>query len=153
MKKGTGNLYVCCRVGGLRVGVNLDWVQEINRLTEPTFVPMMPGWLRGLVNLRGNLVTVVDLGSVVCGEAVENSGAARTVVVELGSEILGLVVDSVGDVVDVNGKPVEALPSHVPADQRSWFRGMVQLPNDLLLLLDVDALRRLESDGVRAGSA
>ncbi|MCB9879531.1 MAG: chemotaxis protein CheW [Planctomycetes bacterium] len=153
MKKGPGNLYVCCHVGGLHIGVNLDWVQEINRLTEPTFVPMMPAWLRGLVNLRGNLVTVVDLGSVVCGAPVEKTSAARTVVVEIGDEILGLVVDSVGDVVDVGGRAVEGLPSHVPASQRSWFSGMVQLPDDLLLLLDVNTLRTLEADGARAGCA
>lgn len=135
--------HVCCRLGSMLVGVALDRVQEINRLVEPTFVPLMEPYLRGVINLRGNLVTVLDLGVIVRGEPAGSSAKARTVVVEIGEEICGLCVDEVGDVVEVAPDDVETLPSHLPQEQRRWFRGMVQLPQQLLLLLDVAAINAL----------
>ncbi|MBL8735304.1 MAG: chemotaxis protein CheW [Planctomycetes bacterium] len=132
--------HVCCRLGSMLVGIPLDRVQEINRLVEPTFVPLMEPYLRGVINLRGNLVTVLDLGVIVRGEPTSTSSKARTVVVEVGEEICGLCVDEVGDVVEVAAADTEALPSHLPAQQRRWFRGMVQLPQQLLLLLDVASI-------------
>lgn len=139
------NKHVCCRIGGMLVGIGLEHVQEINRLVEPTFVPLMEPYLRGVINLRGNLVTVLDLGTIVRGQATTTGTRARTVVVEIGDEIVGLCVDEVGDVVEVDPTKLEALPSHLPADQRGWFRGMVQLPGELLLLLDVAAIGALGS--------
>jgi len=133
-------MQVCCRVGAMLVGIDLDRVQEINRHVDPTPVPLMPAHVRGLVNLRGSLVTVLDLGQVLRGQPTAVGARTRTVVVELGDETCGLVVDEVGDVVDVGQRRREPLPSHLPADQRRWFTGLVQLPAELLLLLDVDAV-------------
>jgi purine-binding chemotaxis protein CheW len=101
--------------------------------------------LRGVINLRGNLVTVLDLGTIVRGEPTATGTRARTVVVEIGDEVVGLCVDEVGDVVEVDPKSMEPLPSHLPADQRGGFHGMVQLPGELLLLLDVAAIGALGS--------
>jgi len=138
--------HVCCRIGGMLVGIGLEHVQEINRLVEPTFVPLMEPYLRGVINLRGNLVTVLDLGTIVRGQATSTGTRARTVVVEIGDEIVGLCVDEVGDVVEVDPNALEGLPSHLPTEQRRWFRGMVQLPGELLLLLDVAAIGALGSE-------
>lgn len=140
MRRVQEGMHVCCRIGGMLVGIDLDRVQEINRHIDPTFVPLMEPHVRGVINLRGNLVTVLDLGYVVRGTTTTNGVKTRTVVVELGDEVCGLIVDEVGDVVDIGSKRREALPSHVPAAQRRWFTGLVQLPDELLLLLDIDAV-------------
>lgn len=146
------NKHVCCRVGGMLVGISLAEVQEINRLVETTWVPLMEPWLRGVINLRGSLVTVLDLGTILRGASTATSTRSRTVVVEIGDEVCGLVVDEVGDVVEVDGKQVEALPSHLPASQRRWFHGFVQLADELLLLLDVSAIGRVGSEPAAAGA-
>jgi len=138
--------HVCCRVGGSLVGIQLSQVQEINRLVEPTWVPLMEPYLRGVINLRGNLVTVLDLGTIVRGRATPTTPRSRTVVVEVGEEVCGMVVDEVGDVVDVDRESIEPLPSHLPADQRRWYRGLVQLEGELLLLLDVRTIGQLGSE-------
>lgn len=142
MRRVQDGMFVRCQLGSLSVGIDLDCVQEIIRHVEPTFVPLLPPHLRGLINLRGSLVAVVDLGAVVRGVPMAAADAARTVVVASGGEALGLAVDAVGDVVDVGGRPVEPLPSHLPAEQRRWFRGLVQTEAGLLLLLDLDAVDR-----------
>jgi len=146
MRRVQEGMHVCCRIGGMLVGIDLDRVQEINRHVNPTFVPLMAAHVRGVVNLRGNLVTLIDLGHVVCGQATQDRPRTRTVVVEFTDEVCGLVVDEVGDVVDLGARGREALPSHLPAAQRQWFTGLVQLPNELLLLLDVDAVARFGLD-------
>ena len=138
--------HVCCRVGGMLVGIGLGQVQEINRMVEPTWVPLMEPHLRGVINLRGNLVTVIDLDTVVRGQPSTTGPKSRTVVVEVGDEVCGIIVDEVGDVVDVEATKVEPLPSHLPAEQRRWFRGLVQLADELLLLLDVNAIGLLGSE-------
>ena len=142
MRRVQEGMHVCCRIGGMLVGIDLDRVQEINRHIDPTFVPLMEPHVRGVINLRGNLVTVLDLGVVVRGEATANGARTRTVVVELGEEVCGLVVEEVGDVVDVGGLTKEPVPSHLPEDQRRWFTQLVQLPDELLLLLDLEAVGR-----------
>ncbi|MCC7396143.1 MAG: chemotaxis protein CheW [Planctomycetes bacterium] len=135
--------FVCCRLGSMLIGIDLSRVQEINRQTAATFVPLVEPYVRGLINLRGSLVTVLDLGVIVRGEATAESNKARTVVLEMGEEVHGLVVGEVGDVITVDHAKVEPLPSHVPAAQRRWFTGMLQLANELLLLLDVNAVGQL----------
>lgn len=146
MRRVQEGMHVCCRIGGMLVGIDLDRVQEINRHIAPTFVPLMPAHVRGVVNLRGNLVTVIDLGRIVCGQATQDGPRTRTVVVEFADEVCGLVVDEVGDVVDLGARSREAVPSHLPAAQRQWFTGLVQLPDELLLLLDLDAVARFGLD-------
>jgi purine-binding chemotaxis protein CheW len=149
---GRDSKHVCCRLGRTLVGIGLEHVQEINRLLEPTFVPLMEPYLRGVINLRGSLVSVLDLGHIVLGADTQPGVRARTVVVEVGDEICGLVVDEVGDVVEVRHDTIEPLPSHLPVAQRRWFKGMVQLPNELLLLLDVTAIGRLARDPDKLGA-
>lgn len=144
--------HVCCRIGSMLIGIGLDRVQEINRLVEPTFVPLMDPYLRGVINLRGQLVTVIDLGAVITRTEGKVTPRSRTVVVEIGDEVCGLVVDEVGDVAEVSANAIEPLPSHLPQEHRHWFRGMVQLQNDqLLLVLDVNAIGQLGSGVAKAG--
>lgn len=152
MKRAQNGMVICCRVGGLLVGIDLAATQEINRQVEPTFVPLLQPHVRGLINLRGNLVTVLDLGQIVRGSTTAGGAQTRCVVVELGEEVVGLLVDAVGDVVDTAGRRREALPTHLPQDQQQWFSGMVQLERELLLLLDVAAVGRFGT-AAAAGNA
>ncbi len=153
MSKPRDNKHVCCRIGGMLVGIDLGRVQEINRIVEPTFVPLMEPWLRGVINLRGSLVTVLDLGLIVRGESTATSVRTRTVVVEIGDEVCGLVVDEVGDVVNFESAALEPLPNHLPPEQRKWFRGLVQMATELLLVVDVDAIGQVGSELGKATTA
>jgi purine-binding chemotaxis protein CheW len=144
--------HVCCRIGGMLVGIALGQIQEINRMVEPTFVPLMEPWLRGVINLRGSLVTVLDLGILVRGESTATAAKARTVVVEIGEEVCGLVVDEVGDVVEFEASAIEPLPSHVAAEQRRWFKGLVQMQGELLLVVDTAAIALVGNEAGKVGA-
>lgn len=154
MRRVQEGMHVCCRIGGMLVGIDLDRLQEINRRIDPTFVPLLENYVRGVINLRGSLVTVIDVGQIVCGRPVKDSEQARTVVVELGEEVCGLVVDEVGDVVDISQMNREPLPRHMPAEHRRWFHGLVQLNKELLLVLNLDELAQVGRVAVKgAGTA
>jgi purine-binding chemotaxis protein CheW len=148
MRRVKEGMYVCCRVGGKLVGIDLDCVQEINRLVDPTPVPLMPPHVRGVVNLRGNLVTVLDLECIIRGERAAVGPRSRTVVLELGQQTCGLLVDEVGDVVDIEDLACESLSGLIAAEERRWYTGLVQLPDQLLLLLDIAAVAQRGSGAV-----
>ncbi len=131
--------YVSCRVGTTMLGVELSRVQEINRMVEATFVPRLPIEVRGLINLRGNLVTVLDLAQILDNRRSEPNRNARNVIVEHHGERFGLLVDAVGDVVTTTD-PLETLPTHMDPQQAKWFKGLVQLTDNVMLALDVDAV-------------
>ncbi len=131
--------WVSCRVGKSMLGVELSRVQEINRMVEATFVPRLPPEVRGLINLRGNLVTVLDLARILEQRPSVPARDSRNVIVERHGERFGLLVDAVGDVVTSN-QPLEALPSHMDPQTARWFKGLVQLTDNVMLALDVDAV-------------
>lgn len=140
MNQHTSGKFVSCRVGPLFLGIALEQVQEINRMVDATFVPRLQPEVRGLVNLRGALVTVLDLGVILHEQPSQSTGASRCVIVRLGEEMVGLCVDRVGDVLDCSEQEIEPLPSHLERANGRCFQGVVQLDTELLLVLDVDAV-------------
>ena len=143
--------YVTCRVGELLVGIPLGRIQEINRLVDATFVPRVPRTVKGLINLRGNLVTVLDLVRILHDRDAVVGRDSRNVIVDYEGERLGLIVDAVGDVATCDGLPIEPLPSHLEPAQARWFEGLVQYERGILLVLSVDAV--LLAQGVAEASA
>lgn len=138
-RRGQG-MFVSCRVGQLLLGIEIDRVQEINRLFDATFVPRAAPEVRGVINLRGSLVTVLDLARILDGGQTVGGEAARNVIIDFGEERIGLVVGAVGDVVDCRDRRIEPLPAHVERQHGRWFRGLVQLETELMLILDVDTV-------------
>ena len=142
---GVGSLIVC-RVGSIDLGISLDCVQEINRTVEATPVPRVEHAIRGLINLRGSLITVLDLGVLLAGQPLGNTRHSRNVIVEHRGERYGLVVDAVGDVVQAHELPTESLPAHVEPEAARFFSGLVQHGPQVLLLLDIDAVVSLRAE-------
>lgn len=149
MTTATTTTYVSCRVGKMLLGIDLGRVQEINRMVEATFVPRLPTEVRGLINLRGNLVTVLDLATILEQRTTVPQRDTRNVIVEHRAERFGLLVDAVGDVVTNENGSLEPLPSHMDPTQAKWFKGLVQLADNVMLALDVDAVldTKAESPG------
>jgi purine-binding chemotaxis protein CheW len=137
-KGNTKTSFVSCRVGGSLIGIELSRVQEINRMVEATFVPRLPPEVQSRDQIAAQVDQAGDLGRRL---GAHESGArrARNIIVHHHGERFGLLVDSVGDIVSAEA-PLEPLPSHMAARQAQWFRGLVQLADDVLLILDVDAV-------------
>jgi purine-binding chemotaxis protein CheW len=128
---------VTFRLGDRLAGIPIEAVCEILRVEEVTPVPDAPAVVRGVVNLRGAVVTVLDLRTVLSMGAVEVGPASRMVVVNSGDEIIGLLVDRVADVVSVDPEDREPLPANMETGDVRFFTGVYRVQADLLVALDV----------------
>jgi purine-binding chemotaxis protein CheW len=133
-------LVVVFTLGEEEYGIEISGVQEIIRLPKVTKLPGNDDYILGIVNLRGKIISIVDLKQKLMLRTSEANDETRVIVVDLGDKSVGLVVDEVEEVMKI---PTEML---VPAQnigsslQANYFRGVVRLDERLLILLDVNKI-------------
>jgi len=125
-------------------------VQEVIRYQEMTSVPLAPSAVSGLINLRGQIVTAIDLRCRLGLPLRENDELPMNVVVRDGDNAVSLLVDRIGDVVEVDDDLLESPPATVSDNVRSLIRGVYKLPDSLLLVLDTNEALA-ESDSLVKG--
>jgi purine-binding chemotaxis protein CheW len=130
---------VTFRLGELLLGIDIRCVREINRVVDITPVPDAPPQVTGVVNLRGEVVTVVDLRTVLELPAAEITPRTRLMIVQMDDEAIGLLVDRVADVATVQSTDEESLPANVRGIDSRYFTGVYRVGHDLLVVLDVSA--------------
>jgi len=125
------------QVGDLLLGIDIRQVQEINRNLQITPVPHAPEAVRGVINLRGEVVTVIDLRTVLGLENLEFNRSTRNVILKQGGEQIGLLVDSVAEVITCQATDIDPLPENLGGRESTCFSGVYKLPHGLLVLLNV----------------
>ena len=126
------------QLDGLLFGVEVERVQEVIRSVEVTPVPLAPRTLSGLMNLRGQIVTVIDLRRRLDLPDRPSESSPMNMVVRTGEGPVSLVVDRIGEVIDVSPTTMEERPATLTGQARELIRGAYQLPDRLLLALDLD---------------
>ena len=131
--------YCTLRIAGLHLGIEVLSVQEVLRAThELARVPLAPAVVEGLLNLRGQILTTIDLRRRF-GLPPRPAGIEPMwMIVRPADGPVALVVDSVGDVIELDAGTFETPPETVPASARALVRGVHKLPGRLLHLLDVE---------------
>jgi len=127
------------RIGDLRVGIDVDRVQEVLADPEITEVPLTDHAVVGLLNLRGQIITVVD-GRARLGIAAGDAPGRTHVILYAEGESVSLVVDVDDEVVEIDESTIEAVPSTVSETIRAAATGAHDLDGELLVLLDVDVV-------------
>ena len=125
------------RLDGDLYGVEVEHVQEVLRSQQLTRVPLAPIAVAGLINLRGQVVTAIELRERLGRPARPEGTDAVVIVVRLDGEAVSLLVDSIADVVDVDAADFEAPPDTLEGQSRDLIRGAYKLDGKLLLALDV----------------
>ena len=119
-------------------GVEVEHVQEVLRSQSITRVPLAPAAVAGLINLRGQVVTAIELRERLGRRPRPDGQEAVVIVVRLHGEAVSLLVDSIADVVDVDIRDFEAPPDTLDGVGRELIRGAYKLSGQLLLALDVN---------------
>lgn len=125
-------------VGDLLLGIDIRHVQEINRQLDITPVPNAPAHVRGVINLRGEVATVIDLRTVLGLPKVEPSPSTRNLIVHYQDESIGLWVDRIGDILSVPPNAIAPPPANVDGVDGRFFRGVHTMETEIVVLLDVD---------------
>ncbi len=119
-------------------GVEISRVHEIIRLQSVTRVPRAPAFVEGVINLRGKVIPVVDLRRRFSLPMSEHTRASRIVVVEIGDQVVGIIVDAVSEVLRVNTGVIEPPSPVVAGIDSEYLEGIAKLPDRLVILLDLD---------------
>ncbi len=124
-------------IGDALCGMDILNVQEINKLMDMTKVPQAPTYVTGILNLRGQIVTVVDLGKKLGLTSTELSESTRNIIVNSENEYIGLLVSSISDVVEAQWDKVEDPPANIGGVQGAFFKGVYKTQDRLIGILDV----------------
>jgi len=132
-------------------GMDILKVQEINKLMEMTKVPQAPDYMVGILNLRGQIVTIIDLGQKLGLGNVEISNESRNIIINAPGEHVGLLVSRISDVVMADPDRIEPAPANMSGIQGSFFTGVYKTENKLIGILDVKEVLRIESENLSRG--
>ena len=121
-------------------GINVMLVQEVLRVTEIAPVPGAPPYVLGIINLRGNVVTVIDTRSRFGLPPGDIDEASRIVVIESEKQVVGILVDSVAEVVELRGSEIDSAPNVGNEESSKFIQGVATRENDLLIVVDLNKL-------------
>lgn len=148
--------FVTVRLNNFLFGIDVNFVREINRLMDITSVYLAPNYISGLMNLRGQIITIVDpgirlnLGKRVitpksrCVVMKATSGFSSTDKISL-NDTVGILADSVGDIVTVDNSTIDQLPPNISELDGEYIDGVVSLENELLMILKIGILLQNET--------
>ena len=118
-------------------GVDIGAVREIIRLQEITMVPRTPQFVEGVINLRGKVIPVIDLRKRFALQVAAETGDNRIVVVDIGGQDIGAVVDAVTEVLRITSDSIEPPASVITTDDSGYLLGIGKLDDKLIILLDL----------------
>jgi purine-binding chemotaxis protein CheW len=132
---------VVFKIGPEEFGVEIMNVQEIIRMTNITKIPQASGYVKGIINLRGRIIVVINLNVIMGMEGKEQDENTRIIVADIGETVMGFIVDSVSEVIRLPESSVEPAPA-VIANKigTEYVRGVGKMENRLLILLDLDKI-------------
>ena len=140
--------YCTFRLDGFLFGITVAHVQEVLRFQQMTRVPLAASQVKGLINLRGQIVTAIDLRTRLCMGERGGEHAPMNVILRMEGGAVSLLVDSIEDVVEVDEELFEVPPNQLAGPARELVQGVFKLDGELLLVLDAPRA----AEGVGAGA-
>ena len=132
--------WVTYKLGEETYGINVMQVQEVLRHTEIAPVPGAPDYVLGIINLRGNVVTVIDTRARFGLEPTDLTDSTRIVIIESEEQVLGILVDSVAEVVYLRSSEIDSAPNVGTEESAKFIQGVSTRDGQLLILVDLNKL-------------
>lgn len=145
--------FLTFRLGGEEYGIDILRVQEIRSYEEPTRIANSPSFIKGVVNLRGVIVPVVDLRIKLGCETVEYNGFTVVIVLNVKGRVVGAVVDSVSDVLELPREAIKPAPEMSTSSvDTAFITGIASVGERMLILMDIESLMSSPDMGLIDGS-
>ncbi len=132
--------WVTFEMDGEAYGISVSEVHEVLRFTEIAPVPGAPSYIIGIINLRGNVVTVIDTRSRFGLPSREIDDSTRIIINQIDGQQVGILVDGVAEVVDIHASDIEPAPNVGNDDTSRYIRGVTSINGELLIIIDVAKL-------------
>jgi purine-binding chemotaxis protein CheW len=132
--------WVTYKLGDETYGINVMQVQEVLRHTEIAPVPGAPDYVLGIINLRGNVVTVIDTRSRFGLSSCDITDNTRIVIIESDDQVVGILVDSVAEVVYLRSSEIDSAPNVGTEESAKFIQGVSNRDGELLILVDLNKL-------------
>jgi purine-binding chemotaxis protein CheW len=133
---------------GLWFGIKVEEIQEVLRYLEITPVPLAPPAILGLINLRGQIITAIDLRRRLGLSELAVSRQSINIVVRGGEDTASFLVDTLGEVVEVEKETLETPPDTIDAANRVLIRGVHKLKDGLMHIVNTEEAMRLVAEGI-----
>lgn len=143
-----GGEFLTFRLGGEEYGIDILKVQEIRSYEPPTRIANAPEFIKGVVNLRGVIVPIVDLRLRLGCESAEYSALTVVIVLNVKGRVVGAVVDSVSDVLELAKDAIKPAPEMASAVDASFITGIGSVGERMLILMDIEGLMASEEMGL-----
>ncbi|MCK8818186.1 chemotaxis protein CheW [Natroniella sulfidigena] len=127
-------------IGSEKFGIKITRVHEIVRMKEITELPNSSKYMEGIINLRGDIVSVIDLRKRFNLEQIESTNDTRIIVVEFEGQDVGVVVDNVSEVLHIQNSDVDLPPKSMAGIKEDYLKGIVKVDEDIIILLNLDNL-------------
>ncbi|MCL6120364.1 MAG: chemotaxis protein CheW [Deltaproteobacteria bacterium] len=131
---------VTFKLGNEEFALDILKVQEINRVVEITKVPKAPDFVEGVINLRGRVIPIVDIRKKFHLKIKEATKETRIIVVNIMNKTIGLIVDSVSEVLRINSSTIQPPPPLIAGLDSDYIKGVGKLDERLIILLDIDKI-------------
>ena len=132
--------YLTFRLGAEEYGIDILKVQEIRGYEPPTRLANAPDFIKGVVNLRGTIVPIVDMRMRFGCEKVEYNSFTVSIILNVRNRVVGAVVDSVSDVLEIPAESIKPAPEIQSAVDARYILGLGQVGERMLILLDIESL-------------
>lgn len=132
--------YVTFRLEEETYGINVMQVQEVLRYSEIAPVPGAPTYVLGIINLRGNVVTVIDTRQRFGLMPADVTDNTRIVIIEVDKQVIGILVDAVSEVVYLNQSEIEKAPNVGTEESAKFIQGVCHKDDQLLILVELDKM-------------
>ncbi|MCW8880282.1 MAG: chemotaxis protein CheW [Kangiellaceae bacterium] len=132
--------WVTFRLANETYGINVMQVQEVLRYSDIAPVPGAPPYVLGIINLRGNVVTVIDTCQRFGLSPIEITDNTRIVIIETNQQVIGILVDSVAEVVYLKASEIETTPNVGNEESAKFIQGVTHKEGELLILVDLNKL-------------
>ncbi|MBR6344258.1 MAG: chemotaxis protein CheW [Lachnospiraceae bacterium] len=132
--------YIVVNIGEEQYGVDISFIDNIVRMQSITRVPKVPSYLKGVINLRGVIVPVMSLRIKMGLEPDEITKDTRIIIIKTGHELVGIMVDSVKEVVNINSDEVEKVSFENRDEHSGYVMGVGKQDGALISLLDINAV-------------
>lgn len=140
--------FISFTIGAEEYGVDIMAIREIKGWTQSTELPNTPAYMRGVINLRGAIVPILDLRARFGDRRTEAEARHVIIVVAVGSRVAGLLVDAVADIIGVPAGDIQPVPQLDKANASDFLTGLVTVEGRMVALLDLDRVFAFDELGV-----